>query len=95
MKCLTAACWHGEYQCDESNTASTVDLTVGELAGGKAMSDREYSAIHNEMVGAARAHKTRDKPKRCCLCGTPIATHERACDDCVSFGMRMLGRKHY
>jgi len=30
-ECLTAACWHGEYMCDSSRYASTVEKTVDQL----------------------------------------------------------------
>ena len=30
-KCLTASCWHGEFMCDESQFAGTVEKTIDEL----------------------------------------------------------------
>ncbi len=30
-KCLTAACWYGEFMCDENKSAGTTVKTVGEL----------------------------------------------------------------
>lgn len=38
-KCLTAACWYGEFMCNEAVSAGTVVKTVGEL---KAL-NREHS----------------------------------------------------
>lgn len=32
-KCLKAACWYGEFMCDESSGAGLKILTVGELRG--------------------------------------------------------------
>lgn len=29
--CLTAACWHGEFMCDEAYTSGTVSRTIKEL----------------------------------------------------------------
>jgi len=30
-KCLKASCWHGEFMCDEAQTAGLKVLTVGDL----------------------------------------------------------------
>lgn len=30
-KCLTATCWHGEFMCDQSHEAGTVEKTREEL----------------------------------------------------------------
>jgi hypothetical protein len=30
-KCLTAACWYGEFMCDDARTAGTVAARVGDL----------------------------------------------------------------
>ena len=30
-ECLTAACWHGEFMCERSRKAGTVERTVGVL----------------------------------------------------------------
>ena len=29
--CLTASCWHGEFMCEESRYAGTIEKTVEEL----------------------------------------------------------------
>ncbi len=29
--CLRTCCWHGEFMCDNSDCAGTVDLSVGTL----------------------------------------------------------------
>jgi hypothetical protein len=30
-ECLTAACWHGEYMCDDAKNAGTIELPREEL----------------------------------------------------------------
>lgn len=29
--CLRASCWHGDFMCEQSKRAGTVDKTVGDL----------------------------------------------------------------
>lgn len=59
--CRRAACWQGEFMCDDSRGASTVDRRVGTLIrdGGSAFGEhpdywnRDLHAGHNQLLAVA------------------------------------------
>lgn len=41
--CLTASCWHGEFMCEKSRTAKTVQRSVAELRALNREHPQNYS----------------------------------------------------
>lgn len=44
-ECLTAACWQGEFMCENSRTAGTTERTVAHLRN-LALEDPHYWNVH-------------------------------------------------
>lgn len=55
-KCRTASCWHGEFMCEQSRDAGTVDVLASVLRSEEREHPDNYSIAKLTAVSGAMRH---------------------------------------